>query len=195
MLISHKLQLEFDAPSMQADLREILPHEWRPHFNKQYYEGDWKALALRSTTGRTNQIYRSPDDVREAVETSTLTRCQCFRRVLDSFACPILAARLLSLGPGSRIREHEDYYIGPEYDQLRFHIPVVTDERVEFFVNNQKLLMSAGEAWYIDFSLPHRVENLSERTRVHLVVDCRINDWVRKMIPLAWDAVIPPPIY
>jgi len=194
MLVSHKLPLKFDAQSMQADLREILPQEWRPHFNKQYYEGEWKALALRSTTGRNNQIYRAPDDLREAIETETLSRCHYFRRVLDSFECPILAARLLGLGPGSRIREHEDFYIGPEYDQLRFHIPVVTDESVDFFVNHQKLVMNEGEAWYIDFSFPHRVENLSERTRVHLVIDCRINGWVRRMIPLAWDEVIQLPI-
>jgi len=185
MLVSYKLPLKFDAQLMQTDLAVIRPQEWVPHFNKQYYEGEWKALALRSTTGRTNQIYRAPDDLRAAVDTPTLTRCKFFRRVLDSFECPVLFARLLSLGAGSRIREHEDHCIGPEYDQLRFHIPVVTDERVDFYVNNQKLVMNEGEAWYIDFSLPHRIENLSDRNRVHLVIDCRINTWLRSMIPLA----------
>ena len=184
MLISYRMPLEFDPQLLQVDLSQILPHEWRPHFNKQYYEGVWEALALRSTTGKTNQIFRSLDDLRTAVDTPTLTRCKYFQRVLDSFECPILAARLLSLGPGSRIREHEDYNIGPEYDQLRFHIPLVTDASVDFFVNNQKLVMSEGEAWYIDFSLPHRVENLSDRNRVHLVLDCRINSWLKSMIPL-----------
>src|SRR5215471_16112118 len=189
MLTSHKLPLEFDPQLLQSDLLQILPQEWVPHFNKQYYEGKWKALALRSPTGRTNQIYRSPDQMREAVDTPTLTRCQYFRQVLDSFACPVLAARLLSLEAGSRILEHEDFYIGPEYDQLRFHIPVVTDPGVEFFINNQRLVMREGEVWYVDFSFPHRVENLSARERVHLVIDCRINSWVRKMIPVAWDEV------
>jgi hypothetical protein len=192
MLTSHKLPLEFDPQLLQDDLSQILPHEWVPHFNKQYYEGEWKALALRSTTGKTNQIYRSPDDTREAIDTPTLTRCQNFRRVLDAFECRILAARLLSLGPGSRIREHEDQHIGPEYDQLRFHIPVVTGAGVEFFVNNQKLVMDEGQAWYIDFSLPHRVENLSDRNRVHLVIDCRINGWVMSMIPFDHRALTGP---
>lgn len=185
MLTSYRLPLEFDPQLLQRDLSQIPTHEWVPHFNKPYYEGQWKALALRSTTGRTKQVYRSPVEMREALETPTLTRCQYFQRVLDSFACPVLAARLLSLGPGSRIREHEDHHIGPGYDQLRFHIPVITDPSVEFFINNQRLVMREGEAWYVDFSLPHRVENLSDRERVHLVIDCRMNSWIRKMIPLA----------
>lgn len=182
MLIGSKLPLAFDAELLKADLRQIGADEWVPHFNKGYYEGEWKGLALRSTTGRANQLYRPPDDTREATATLILARCPSFRQVFDAFRCPILAARLLSLSPGSKIREHEDYLMGFEYGWIRLHIPVATDRRVEFFVANQRLEMMEGETWYIDFNLPHRVSNSSDKDRVHLVIDCVVNDWLEGVV-------------
>lgn len=183
MLISYKLPLAFDAEFLKADLRRICADEWVAHFNKGYYEGEWKGLALRSTTGKASQLYRAPDDTREVTDTVILTKCPYFRQVLGAFKCPILTARLLSLSPGSKIREHQDYFLGFEDGMIRIHIPIVTDKQVEFFVGNQRLEMMEGEAWYIDFSRPHRVSNTSDKDRVHLVLDCAVNDWLAGMVP------------
>ena len=183
MLISYKLPLAFDAGSLKADLARVAPGEWKAHFNKGYYEGEWKGLALRSTTGRANQIFTFAQETAAAVDTPVLERCHYFRQVLAAFECPVHAARLLSLGPGSKILEHRDDFMGFEEGLIRIHIPVTTDERVEFFVGGRRLSMAEGEVWYIDFGLPHRVNNLSDRERVHLVVDCRVNDWVESVIP------------
>jgi len=43
--------------------------------------------------------------------------------------------------------------------------------------------MAEGEAWYIDFGLPHRINNDSDKDRVHFVIDCRVNNWIEEMIP------------
>jgi hypothetical protein len=187
MLISYKLPLAFDAELLKADLERILVAEWKAHFNKGYYQGEWKGLALCSTTGRTNQLYTPMEDTRDASDTVILERCSYFRRVLAAFECPIRAARLLSLSPGSKILEHRDYFLGIEDGLIRIHIPVTTDARVEFFVDNRRLVMMEGEAWYIDFSLPHRVNNVSDKDRVHLVIDCRVNGWLEEMIPFGSD--------
>jgi hypothetical protein len=187
MLSNYKLPLVFDVGSLKADLRQILSTEWVAHFNKGYYEGEWKGLALRSTTGRVNQLHRPPTDTREATDTAILARCHYFRLVLNAFKCPMLSARLLSLSPGSKILEHEDYFLGIEYGLIRIHIPITTDRRIEFFINRQKLEMMEGEAWYIDFSLPHRVSNLGDQDRVHLVMDCGVNEWLETMIPFTCE--------
>ena len=188
MLSSHKLPLAFSSESLKADLKQILLEEWVAHFNKGYYEGEWKGLALRSTTGRANQLYRPQDDTREATDTPILARCHYFQEVLVSFKCPIRAARLLSLSPGSKIREHEDYFLGIEYGLIRIHIPITTDSCVEFIVGNQNLVMEEGETWYLDLSLPHRVSNNSNKDRIHLVIDCSVNDWLEAMIPFNSEA-------
>lgn len=183
MLSSYRLPLAFDAESLKGDLEHIAPGEWVAHFNKGYYEGTWKGLALRSTTGRATQLFTLAQETKDAVDTAILGRCSYFQRVLAAFECPIRAARLLCLGPGSKILEHQDYFLGIEDGQIRIHIPVTTDMRVEFFVDNRRLVMEEGEAWYIDFSLPHRVNNVSDKDRVHLVIDCRVNGWLEGMIP------------
>jgi len=33
----------------------------------------------------------------------------------------------------------------------------------------------------MDFSLPHRVLNPSPEDRVHLVIDCEVNSWLRQI--------------
>src|ERR1700749_2038601 len=99
MLSSYKLPLAFDAASLKADLDRIPSGEWVAHFNKPFYEGEWKGLALRSTTGRANQLYTPPDVVTEIIDTSILDRCPYFRQALAAFECPIHGARLLSLSP------------------------------------------------------------------------------------------------
>ena len=183
MFSTYQLPFNFDADALRADLDQVLPEEWRPHFNRGYYEGEWKALALRSTTGQAKEIYRAPNDTREAIETIVLSRCVYFQKVLNAFECPILTARLMSLGPGSRILEHEDFFLGFEYGSIRIHIPITTDRRVEFFLAGERLQMKEGEAWYIDFGRPHRVNNLSDQNRVHLVIDCTVNEWLRALFP------------
>jgi Aspartyl/Asparaginyl beta-hydroxylase len=188
MLISYKLPLAFDAELLKADLRQITAGDWKAHFNKGYYEGEWKGLALRSTTGKSTQLHRPPDDTGTAVDTAIMALCSYFREVLDAFKCPIMSARLLSLSPGSKILEHVDYFLGLEDGLLRIHVPIVTDPRVEFFVDNQRLVLLEGETWYIDFGLPHRVNNRSDKDRVHLIIDCAANDWLQSMIPFGGEA-------
>ncbi|MEO8671606.1 MAG: aspartyl/asparaginyl beta-hydroxylase domain-containing protein [Tahibacter sp.] len=188
MLTSYRLALGFDASSLQADLAQIAGGEWKEHFNKGYYEGEWKGLALRSTTGNAQQLYRDPTDERTAIDTPLLLRCAYFQTVLQAFECPLHNVRLLGLSAGSTIKEHEDYMLGFEYGLVRIHIPIVTDPRVEFIVDRQPLVMQPGEVWYIDFSKPHSVVNRSDHDRVHLVLDCGVNEWLTRMLPVAQES-------
>jgi hypothetical protein len=90
--------------------------------------------------------------------------------------------RLLRLAAGSIIREHTDSSLGEEGGDVRLHIPVVTNPSVEFYLAGKRVPMQAGECWYLDLSLPHRVQNLGASERVHLVIDCVLNDWLRALI-------------
>jgi aspartyl/asparaginyl beta-hydroxylase (cupin superfamily) len=93
------------------------------------------------------------------------------------------SARFLRLGAGANIREHRDYQLGFEDGFARIHIPVQTNRQVEFYLDGQSIEMSEGEAWYLNFNLKHRVSNGGETDRVHLVVDCLLNDWLRSFFP------------
>ena len=38
--------------------------------------------------------------------------------------------------------------------------------------------MQPGEAWYLNFNLPHSVANRGTTDRIHLVIDCVMNPWL-----------------
>lgn len=183
MLSSYKLPLTFDAVSLKADLERIPPDVWVQHFNKRDYEGEWKGLALRSTTGRANQLFSWLQAPTPALDTPILDKCQYFQQVLAAFECPVHAARLLRLAPGAKILEHRDDFLSGEDGIYRIHIPIITDERVEFFLDGRRLMMAEGETWCIDFGLPHRVTNGSDKDRIHLVIDCIVNEWLESLMP------------
>jgi quercetin dioxygenase-like cupin family protein len=192
MLLCHRLPFDFDSDALKTDLDALQPGDWTRHFNRDYYEGEWKGIALRSTSGRANQLYRAPNDDAPPLDTPLLARCPNLHAALERFECPLVTTRLLSLAPGSKIREHTDDFLGPEYGLVRLHVPITTDPRVNFHVGGERLHMGGGEVWYIDFSRPHRVENGGDDDRVHLVIDCRVNDWLLAMIPFPpFTPVIP----
>jgi aspartyl/asparaginyl beta-hydroxylase (cupin superfamily) len=101
--------------------------------------------------------------------------------VLAGFSCPLLAVRLLRLKVGSRIREHTDLNLGYEDGEIRVHVPIHTNPGVEFYLAGQRVILNEGECWYINTSLPHRVVNAGEADRIHLVIDCVVDDWVRDL--------------
>lgn len=156
-----------------------------PHFVERNYRGEWSALALRSADGQLGHACSLPGQgASDYADTPLLAACPYFRAVLAALACPLGAVRLLLLGPGSEILEHTDHDLSLEGSMLRLHIPVQTDVAVEFFVEDERVLMSEGECWYIDTSLRHRARNGSAQSRVHLVVDCEPNAWLREQLTL-----------
>lgn len=182
MLTVLKLPFAFDTARLKADLAQIEPSDWVPHFNKQEFEGDWSVVPLRSIDGKARFIYPDPTASESRfADTSLLQRCGYFREVIDSFEFSKRSVRLLRLGAGSRIREHRDFSLGFEDGEVRIHIPVVTSPLVEFYSSGQRIEMREGEAWYVDFNLPHRLYNGAEIDRVHLVIDGPVNDWLRSL--------------
>ena len=78
--------------------------------------------------------------------------------------------------------EHSDFDLGEQLGEVRLHVPVVTNSKVEFYLAGKRVAMDAGECWYLDLSLPHRVQNRGASERVHLVLDCVLNEWLRDLI-------------
>lgn len=177
-----KLPLQFDAARLKRDLAEVKPDEWIKHFNQYNYEGDWSVASLRSNGGHTKQIYPDPHSPDNFQDTEILARCPYVREVLDTIRCEKESVRFMLLAPGARIKEHKDFFMGFEDGVIRLHIPVTTNEKVEFYLNNQLVTMREGELWYLDFSQKHRVENNGSEDRIHLVIDCKVNDWLVEII-------------
>ena len=179
-----KLPFVFDSRRLKDDLQSFAAGDWTPHFNTRYYEGDWSGIALRAPKGAAvNQLYPDPTAADGYADTAMLARCAYIPEVLAAFRCELESARFLRLGAGANIREHRDYQLGFEDGFIRLHIPVQTNPQVEFFLDGQSVEMREGEAWYLNFNLKHRVRNGGAIDRVHLVIDCVLNDWLRAFFP------------
>jgi hypothetical protein len=183
---SCRLPQLFDADALSRDLARVQPGEWIPHFNTADYQGEWSIAHLRAVQGDPRFPYPSalPD---LHADTPLLLRCGYFREVLAAFRCPLCSVRLMKLEPGAEIREHADSGLSLFHGQARLHVPIQTNEGVNFRLGGARLRMAPGECWYHDFTLPHRVVNRGTAPRVHLVLDCHVDPWLEGRI-LGGDA-------
>lgn len=182
-----RLPLDFDPARLAADMAAISASAWIAHFVTQNYEGDWSVIPLRGPAGARHpvQMIHSDPACTAFADTPLLAAAPYLQEVLASLACPLLAVRLMRLAPGSTIKEHRDHDLAFEEGTVRIHIPVVTNEGVDFRVNGTRCVMEAGSAWYLRLSDPHRVVNRGNSDRVHLVIDASVNDWVRALFERA----------
>lgn len=170
------LPFTFSATALLDDLDACRQYDWQQHFNQQDYSGRWTSLALRSASGQVDDITAHPD-TKTFTDTPLLGQCPYFRQIMERIACPKETVRLLSLAPGSVIREHTDPHTSYRSGFFRLHIPIQTAEDVRFRVDGCDVPMRVGECWYANFERPHSVENHGSVDRIHLVLDCLRNAW------------------
>jgi hypothetical protein len=179
-----RLPLAFDAARLAADLATLDGTDWVEHFVRQNYEGDWSVLPLRAPVGATHpiQMIYSPPGITDFVDTDFLARTPYFAEVIAAFRCQVMSVRLMRLTPGSVIKEHKDHDLRAEEGVARIHVPVVTNDGVEFYLNREPVKMLPGEAWYLRLADPHSVVNNGAETRVHLVIDVVVDDWMAGLL-------------
>lgn len=83
----------------------------------------------------------------------------------------IKQAMFARLACGVEIKRHKD--VGPITQKThRIHVPVITNEKCIFTIENESRNMKAGEVWLIDNTdRYHSVVNNGNCDRVHLIVD------------------------
>lgn len=179
-----RLALRFqEAPLLQEALA-VERARWGAHFNADYHDGGWQGVALRAVAREITRLYSDPNLPAAVTDTALLAKSPAIQAALATFQCPLRDVRLLCLAPGSTIREHRDDDLRLDAGEARLHIPLITHPQVEFYVDSQRVQMMAGECWYLNPSLPHRIRNASPIERIHLVVDCVVNDWLLEQILL-----------
>jgi len=90
--------------------------------------------------------------------------------------------RLMRLTPGSVIKPHYDHNLAAEWGAARVHVPITTNPDVEYLLNGTPLAMTPGETWYLRLADEHAVANRGTTDRVHLVIDCIVDDWFAEML-------------
>lgn len=157
-----RLPFTFDHRRLAEEIGQFGEEEWRAH--PQGFKGN-SSLVLVSTDGEENDYYHGP-----MKPTSRLQRTPLIRQVMGSFNTVIGRSRLMRLEPGASVAEHSDVnYFWRNH--LRIHVPILTDPAVAFHCGPEQVHMGSGESWTFDNWRMHRVENRSDKTRIHLVID------------------------
>jgi len=176
-----RLPFRFDVERLRADVDRLVEHRgWAPYF-------EFHSIALRSVDGR----IENHGGVRgRYADTPLFALGPYLREVADQLECEKQRIRLFRLAPGGRISEHIDYTDHTfHFGTVRTVVPVYTNPQVEMRVNGARIDMQAGECWYVDTSFhPHGVTNRGATDRVHFVIDCQVNDWLRARIPARFAA-------
>ncbi|WP_191602179.1 aspartyl/asparaginyl beta-hydroxylase domain-containing protein [Marinomonas algicola] len=177
----HKLPLMFDQQRLTADLNTILERPWLDHVNNSVHNGEWNVLPLRSVDGGLDNGAVVESDPERYQNTAYLEQCDYFQEILTSLNCTLVSARLMRLKAGGKIRRHNDNSLSFEDGCARLHIPIQTHQQVTFHINDHPIHFAVGECWYMNANYFHQVENNSPIDRVHLVIDCMVNNWLKTL--------------
>lgn len=177
------LHTQFDSVKLQQELAGLETSLWKEHYNRSHYEGNWTTLQLRSVNGDTgnNTAIQASSLATDLAfkDTPLLALCPYMKEVIDFFEIEKTAVRLMKLDAGAVIKPHRDHGLNFEQGEVRLHIPVSTHPKVKFLLDEEQLPMQEGSCWYLNLSLTHSVDNESDSSRVHLVIDGIVNDWLK----------------
>ncbi len=179
MKSSHRLSISFDVEKLLEDLFKV-ESDWVSHFNTSNYEGEWSGLPLRGADDANHSLVSAGENASYS-NTPLMSEMGYIPSILDQFQCEKTLVRLLKLTPGSRISEHTDPDLSFWNKFARIHIPILTNDQVQFTLDGEALKMKPGECWFGEFCKPHSVANNGHSNRIHLVVDLEVNEWLHEL--------------
>ncbi len=157
----------WDSSVMQAELGK-------------FPESDWDTLAYGDAWGQIPLVWPVKEGLKQH---ALLAECPTFQAIFESFPGRLMDAALARLGPGGWVKEHRDISGGVAMGIARFHVPVRTHAAVEIYVGGERCRMGEGEVWSLDTTYKHRLKNMSDVWRVHLILDVEMNDDIRALYP------------
>ncbi|MFC5663903.1 aspartyl/asparaginyl beta-hydroxylase domain-containing protein [Kitasatospora misakiensis] len=177
-MISARLPRSYDPDRLAEDLERLraLPQAPQPG---PYHDGEWTGVDLYARGGGTG----AAPQLEPFRPTAALDHAPYLAELLDGLECPKLMVRLLTLPPGADIGEHNDAGCNPQFGSVRLHVPIRTHPDVVMVVGGERMRWQPGELWWGDFARRHWLRNDSEVTRVHLVIDVLVNDFVLGLFP------------
>lgn len=183
MICFSKLPLNINIYLLQHELKNLLNgNKWMSHYNTMDYVGDWHVLPLRTPGGSNENPFADLFSQQQFENTTLLNSLPQISGFLEELKCEKFSVRLLNLSAGSVIKPHRDMELAFEQGEARLHIPIFTNPNVEFYVNEDRVVMNEGECWYINANIKHHVTNNGTTDRIHLIVDCKVNEWLTEII-------------
>ena len=168
----------------------------------KYTKGnDWTAISLYGYGSKITDILKpgvlkSSVNIDEQLQWTSLheaTPLNPVFKILENLPCKYERVRFMKLEAGKVIGKHSDKIdkdLGfDDWQIMRIHVPIRTNDDVVFSLYESprakvayEYNLKTGHYYYMDVTKPHAVRNMSEVDRIHLVVDCYVNDSLRTMV-------------
>ena len=186
IIYAAQLSIQIDVIALQKEVLSCVASDWVDHVNRACYSGSWDVLPIRTLA---TNVYKHPilqsfnlEQKGDWVYLPVINVLPQIRRIIDWFQCDVEATRLMRLKPGAHIQPHQDKGLSIEHGFARFHVPISAVEQVEFIVNGALVPMQNGELWYLNADATHSVKHVGNEDRINLVIDCEVNEWLKKQI-------------
>jgi aspartate beta-hydroxylase len=187
------LRTGYDTERLQRELAQLAHERFRGQRTygeslepSEETELDWKVLSLRSPGGDNDRTDPGGAGLVEYADTLAAQEAPYMASIFRSLPTRVRAARLMSLGAGAEVGTHRDYPYGLAAGWVRLHVPVVTNPGAVLVIDGEEMRWQPGELWYGDFSRPHSVRNTGDSRRVHLLIDCFVNEALLGLFPSAF---------
>lgn len=120
------------------------------------------------------------------MDTQSLKNSPYLNEVVDFFKAKtkVTLVRLLRLEAGAIVKEHTDPTLGIQIERsvVRLTIPILVNDDVTFFLNQEPIGMKPGECWYLRLTDPHSIINGGATERINMSIDMIPNEWVMEQI-------------
>ena len=147
----------------------------------------WEGIPLHTIDGLSCNDSLIPVDVTKHnnfLPNNILKNCNYIQKILDSLNTEIYLVRIMKLKINGYVAPHIDKLIDKK-NVIRCQIPIITDEKVDFVIDNKKYKMDAGNLYFINVGEKiHWVKNNSHKERVTLVIDMKPSDKIKKKIDI-----------
>ena len=185
-----KLPFSFDVEKMREEVTALQLKEY------EYYN----VIPLRAPAYQVDASIPEPPPAEDYadgswtdwLDTPQLNQSPYLQTVIETFSkhTTVNLVRILRLAPDSVVKEHTDPTLGIQVPKsmIRLTIPIWSGDDVEFYLNDEEVEMEEGECWYCNFDVMHEVYNKSDESRIHLILDCIVNDWLKEVFSNARSA-------
>lgn len=157
-----------DKTLIEETLIDLKNYNWSPVWADKRYAGDhWMTCPL------IEEFNKTPNFISFALAAV----------IEEKMKCKIKNLMFYAMLPGGDIPPHRDMVGNVGFGGLRLHVPIITNDKVNFVVAGKKVVMGVSELWALDTSYTHSVSNFGSENRIHLVMDVIVNDWVLSLLP------------
>jgi hypothetical protein len=175
-----------DAEWLEEVVRQLSSAEvdiesmWREPY-PEYGSAGLKVTTLLNPTGeQENFDYR---DCPAPQVTPLLAKLPAIAKFYEESGFKIMGSRLLRLDPGTFLHEHRDFVYLEQVQRYRLHVPLITNQNAFIVGPGFKVHFERGHMWKLDpKSTVHSACNFGDKPRVHLMLDCYVNEPLSKLV-------------